>query len=55
MERKQRVASVADRIPVVSRESCEEEVGDCYQLYELGSLDHQPNVHNGAIQERNCD
>ena len=30
-------------------------VTDCYQLYELEGLDDQPNVHNGPIQERNCD
>ena len=42
---------------MASRESRKEEMGeclatDCNQLYELGSLDHRPDVHNGAIQER---
>ena len=27
---------------------------DRYQLYELGSVDDQPDVHNRAIQKRNC-
>ena len=45
---------------MASRESGKAEVGeclatDCYQLYELGGLDDQPDVHNGAIQKRNCE